>query len=207
MKWFVILCCAALLVLAGCGEKPRRPQDPTFAVNDAVMAAPSVENADYIVEAGDFLVVESASRPELNCVGRVNAAGEVALKVIGYLRAAGSTTAEFVDTAGIRYMEKPGYETGVDDLAVQVKRGLYLVTGQVTDGGFRAYKDGLTIYDAVASAGKMKGEAVRDYVVLHRKGADGKEVVRYKKLEDLKDKPLLENDWVVVPYRVDFILH
>jgi hypothetical protein len=90
---------------------------------------------------------------------------------------------------------------------VKVKRGLYLVTGQVTDGGFRAYQEGLTLYDAVVSAGKMKGEAIRDQVVLHRKGTDGKEIVRYSKLDELKDKPLLENDWVVIPYRVDFILH
>jgi protein involved in polysaccharide export with SLBB domain len=207
MRWLFALCCTAMLILAGCGEKPTQPQEPTFAVNDAVTAAPSVENADYVIAMGDFLAVQSASHPELDCVARVDAAGEVPLKVIGYLRAAGSTTGEFAVTAGIRYMEKPGYETGVEDLSVHVKRGLYLVTGQVANGGFRAYKDGLTIYDAVVSAGKMKDDAIRDYVVLHRKGAEGREIVRYRTLEDLKAKPLMESDWVVIPYRVDFILH
>lgn len=207
MKWLAVLCCAMLLVLAGCGEKPKQPQNPTFAVNDAVTAAPSVEDADYVIETGDFLAVQSASHPELDCVGHVDDAGEVALAVIGYLRAAGSTTAEFAETARVRYIEKPGYEAGVDDLTVEVKRGLYLVTGEVTEPGFRAYTEGLTIYDAVESAGKMKSEAIRDYVILRRKGADGKEVIRYRALADLKDKPLLENDWIVIPYRVDFILH
>ena len=208
MKWLVVMCGLAALILAGCGQKAKGPDEPVLAETDVVAAAPSVEDAAYVIEAGDIIDVKSASRPELSSVAPVRAAdGTAALKVVGYVRAAGSTTAQLVEIVNELYKAVPGYEAGVEDLTVEVKRGLYLITGEVTDSGFRAYREGLTLYDAVISGGDLRGKALKDRVFLNRKGAEGREIIRYSNLEQLKDVPLLENDWVVVPYKVDFILH
>lgn len=207
MKWLVVVCGLAALILAGCGQTAKGPGEPVLAETDVVAAAPSVEDAAYVIEAGDIIDVRSASRPEVTSVAPVRADGTAALKVVGYARAAGSTTAQLVEILNELYKAVPGYEAGVADLTVEVKRGLYLITGEVTDSGFRAYTEGLTLYDAVISSGKLTGKALKDRVFLNRKGAEGREIIRYTKLEQLKDVPLQENDWVVVPYKVDFILH
>ncbi len=207
MRWLIVLWCFAALMLAGCTRGTQKADEPIFAENEAVAAAPSVEDAGYAIATGDFVSVKSASRPEVNCVGRVREDGTAALNVVGYVRAAGSTTAQFAETLNDLYKEVEGYEAGVADLTIEVKLGLYLVTGEITSGGFRTYADGLTIYDAVVSGGKFTGKALEDRIFLNRKGADGREIIRYSNLEQLKELPLKENDWVVIPYKVDFLLH
>jgi len=207
MKWLVVVCCLAALMLGACVQKTKGPDEPILAETEVVAAAASVEDEAYVIEAGDILDVKSGSRPEVTSVAPVRADGTVALKVVGYVRAAGNTTAQLAETLKELYKEVPGYEGGVADVTVEVKLGLYLVTGEIANSGFRAYAEGLTIYDAVISGGKMTGKALKDRVFLNRKGADGREIIRYASLEQLKDLPLQENDWVVVPYRVEFLLH
>lgn len=207
MKWLVAVCCLAALLLGACVQKAKGPEEPIFAPNDAVIAAASVEDEGYVIAVGDFVAVSSASRPKVDSVGRVQDNGTVVLREVGYVRAAGSSIAQFAETLEAMYTEVPGYEEGVPDLVVEVKLGLYLVTGEVTNGGFRAYEEGLTLYDAILSGGKLTGKALEDRIFLSRKGVDGREIVRYSDLEQFKEFPLKENDWIVVPYKVDFILH
>ncbi len=205
MRWLIVVCC--LLMLGACTQKTKAPQEPIFAENDAVAAAASVEDENYVIEAGDFLDVRAPSSPKANCIGRVREDGTVALALVRYVRAEGSTIAQFTQTLSELYTEVPGYEGGVGDLTVEVKLGLYLITGKITSGGFRAYKEGLTLYDAVTSGGEITGKAEKGYVKLFRKGAEGPEIVRYKDIEQLKQLPLEENDWVVVPHKVEHLLH
>jgi len=207
MRWVVVVCCVAALMLGACTRGRKRPKEPVFVANNAVNAAATVEDEAYVIETGDFLAVASALRPEASCVGRVDEDGTVALKLIQYVRAAGSTTEQFAATANDLYKEVEGYEQGVSDLTVEVKRGLYLITGEITGPGFRTHGTGLTIYDALVAGGEMTRDALEDRVFLNRKGAEGREIIRYSKLEQLRDLPLKENDWIVVPYKVDFILH
>jgi len=207
MKWLVVMCCLAALLLGACVQKAKGPEEPVFAPNDAVIAAASVEDEGYVITVGDFVAVSSASRPTVDSVGRVQDDGTVPLNEVGYVRAAGSSITQFAETLGTLYKEVPGYEGGVADLVVEVKLGLYLVTGEVTSSGFRTYEEGLTLYDAMMSAGKLTGRALEDRVFLSRKGVDGREIIRYSKLEQLKELALKENDWIVVPHKVDFILH
>jgi protein involved in polysaccharide export with SLBB domain len=183
------------------------PKEPIFAANDAVVAAKSVEDQSYVIEAGDFLSIVSTSSPQVNCVGAVREDGTVSLAVVGYVRAEGSTIEQFTQTLGELYREVPGYEAGVSDVTVEVKLGLYLVTGEITGGGFRTYAHGLTIYDAVVSGGEITDEALEDRIFLSRKGADGREIIRYTRLDQLKELPLQENDWVIIPYKVEHLLH
>jgi protein involved in polysaccharide export with SLBB domain len=207
MRWLVVVCCVAALFLGSCVGRSRMPKEPVFTANDAVAAAPSVEEQQYVIEAGDFLNVVSQSRPQVSCVGRVGEDGTVVLEVTGYVRAEGSTVEQFTQTLGELYKEEPGYETGVEDLTVEVKLGLYLVTGEVAGPGFRAYREGLTVYDAVMAGGKFTENALRDRIYLNRKGAEGREIIRYTDIDQLKELPLEENDWVVIPYRVEHLLH
>jgi protein involved in polysaccharide export with SLBB domain len=207
MRLLAVVCCVAVLLLGACAPKSEVSTEAVFAANDAVAAAGSVENPGYVIQAGDFLQVTSATWPNANCVGRVSEDGTVALKLVGYARAAGNTVEQFGQTLHELYKEVPGYEGSADDVTVHVKLGLYLVTGEITNGGFRTYAKGLTIYDAVVSGGKLTGKALTDRVFLNRKGADGREIIRYSRLEQLKALPLLENDWVVIPYRVDHLLN
>ncbi len=207
MRWLVVVCSVAVLFAAGCGPRKQAAQEPIFAVNDAVAAAPSVKEVQYIIEAGDFLEVKSPACPSANCVGRVSEDGTVALTLVGYVRAEGSTVEQFTRTLRALYAEAPEYEGSTDEVTVEVKLGLYLVTGEITSGGFRTYTEGLTLYDAVVSGGKLTGSALKDRVFLNRKGAEGREIVRYSKLEQLNEFPLQENDWVVIPYKVEHLLH
>ncbi len=208
MRWLVVVCSVAVLLAAGCGPRREAAQEPIFAANDAVAAAPSVKEVQYIIEAGDFLEVKTPTCPSVNCVGRVGEDGTVALTLVGYVRAQGSTVEQFTRTLRALYAETPRqYEGSTDEVSVEVKLGLYLVTGEVTAGGFRTYTEGLTLYDAVVSGGKLTGEALRDRVFLNRKGSEGREIVRYSSLEQLKEFALQENDWVVIPYKVEHLLH
>jgi len=207
MRWMVVVCCLAALLLGACTQGTKKPEEPIFAVNEAVAAAPSVEDPAYLIQVGDFLEVKSAACPETHCVGRVREDGTVVLAVIEAVRAAGSTTTQLADTLKTLYAATPDFEGDVSDLTVEVKLGLYLVTGEITEGGFCAYGEGLTLYDAVVSGGEPTSRALEDRIFLNRKGADGREIIRYSDVEQLKELPLKENDWVVVPYRVDYLLH
>ena len=207
MKWLVVVCCVFVLLGAGCGPRRQAAQETVFAANDAVAAAPSVKEGQYIIEAGDFLEVKSPACPSASCVGRVGEDGTVALALVGYVRAEGSTVEQFTRTLRELYNEAPDYQGSTDEVTVQVKLGLYLVTGEITAGGFNTYAEGLTLYDAVVSGGELTGKALGDRIFLNRKGADGREIIRYSSLTQLKELPLRENDWVVVPYKVDYILH
>jgi protein involved in polysaccharide export with SLBB domain len=207
MRWLVVVCSVAVLFAAGCGPQKQAAKEPIFAINDAVAAAPSVAEDGYIIQAGDFLEVNSAESPSANCVGRVDEDGTVALALVGYVRAEGATVEQFTRTLRQLYAEAPGYVGSTYEVNVEVKLGLYLVSGEVTAGGFKTYEEGLSLYDAVVSAGELTANALTDRVFLNRKGTEGREIVRYQDLGQLKEFPLQENDWIVVPYKVEHLLH
>jgi protein involved in polysaccharide export with SLBB domain len=209
MKWLIAVSCVALCLSAGCGPS-RQAEEPVFAPNDAVKAAASVDDANYVIGAGDFVEATCDTCPAANSIGVVRQDGTVALAVVGYVRAAGSTVEQFTQTLRTLYAESPEFTGDVNTVAVKVRLGLYLISGEVTDGGFRTYTEGLTLYDAVVSGGDLTGKAEKGVVRLYRKGVDRVEVIRYGKREDLKEapqNPLQENDWVVVPYKVYHMLH
>ncbi|MBN1918385.1 MAG: polysaccharide biosynthesis/export family protein [Verrucomicrobia bacterium] len=209
MKWMIALCCVALVVTAGCGAT-RRAATPVFVPNDAVHAAASVDDSNTVIQAGDFVQIICDTCPTANSIGRVRTDGDVALALVGYVRAAGSTIEEFTQTVRALYGGTEEFSGDPSTIKVHVKLGLYLISGEVAEGGFRAYREGLTLYDAVVSGGKLTGKAEKGIVRLYRKGADRVELIRYGKLEDLANapqNPLLENDWIVVPYKVYRLSH
>jgi len=209
MRWLIAVCCVALVVAAGCGPS-KRAEAPLFVPNDAVNAAASVDDPKYVIHAGDFVQVTSPTTPAADCIGCVRVDGDVALALIGYARAAGSTIEEFTQTVRTLYSESSEFTGDANTITVKLKLGLYLVSGEVTEGGFRAFQEGLTIYDAVVSGGELTGKAEKGVVRLYRKGVDKVELIRYSKLEELKDapqNPLQANDWIVVPLKVYHLSH
>ena len=209
MKWLVALCSMALVAAAGCGPS-KQAEVAIFIPNDAVNAAASIDDPSYVIQTGDFVQVTCPTCAAASSIGVVRADGTVALALIGYTRAAGSTIEQFTQTVRTLYAEAEGFTGDPNTATVKMKLGLYLIAGEVTDGGFRAHKEGLTIYDAVLAGGKLTGKAEKGYVRLYRKGVDKVEIIRYSRLEDLRNapqNPLLENDWVVVPYKVYHLSH
>jgi protein involved in polysaccharide export with SLBB domain len=209
MRWLIAVCCVSLLVAAGCGPS-RQAKEPVFAPNDAVKAARSVDDPNYVIQAGDFVEAACDTSPTVNSIGVVREDGTVALALVGYVRAAGSTIEQFTQTVRALYPESEEFTGDPNAISVKVRLGLYLISGEVTEGGFRTYQDGLTIYDAVVAGGKLTSKAEKGYVRLYRKGADKVEIIRYGKLEELKNaphNPLLENDWVVVPLKIYRLTH
>ena len=152
MRLRAVTLLALALALGGCAT-PRPAVEPAF-------------EAPYTLDSGDKLRVTVFGQDSLTNSYAVDAAGKIAMPLIGAVAARGRSTEELGRTITERlrngYLREP-------HVAVEVETYRpFFVLGEVTAAGQYAYVNGMTAETAVAIAGGFSPRAVKGEVIISR---------------------------------------
>jgi protein involved in polysaccharide export with SLBB domain len=197
-KLVLILVCAAIsgcVSMAGPGGLPTVKQE----------AATPTPLAAYKVEIGDTLQVRFYRNPELDQLVTVRPDGYVSLPFVDDVKVVDRTPEEIDNELTNRYRG----ELAVPDVSVIVTgygaQRIY-IGGEVGNVGQHPYVGGLTLYEAIDTAGGFRDTAHRKQVILIRRDANGRPVGHAFDMRQVEhgthpgeDVPLEPLDIVYVP--------
>jgi polysaccharide biosynthesis/export protein len=135
---------------------------------------PESAAASYVLGPNDRVRLKVYGEPDIAGEYEVDNNGNVSIPLAGHIRAAGLTTRQLE-----RSIASALSKGIVRDPRVNVEIALYrpyYILGEVKKGGEYPYRLGLTVMDAVASAGGFTYRANENKVYLRRSGAGVEEV-------------------------------
>ncbi len=149
---------------------------------DASMAAarnvPPLDSADYRLGPGDKVRVTVFGEPSLSGEFEVAGNGKVSLPLIGQVQAAGASTKDFQDTVqrtlSDGFLKQPRVSVGV------INYRPYYILGEVQRPGQYPYTSGLTVLNAVATAGGFTYRATQNRVRIKHANAPKEVKLRLK---------------------------
>ena len=152
MRMLIFALLAAAQMLVGCAT-PRIPIETAF-------------EAPYTLDAGDRLRVTVFGQEGLSNSYSVDAAGKIAMPLIGTVGARGCTTDELARAVAAKFRQ--GY-LREPHVAVEVETYRpFFVLGEVTAAGQYAYVSGMTVETAVAIAGGFSPRARKSTAEISR---------------------------------------
>lgn len=158
VKLILITVLAVLLaVLAGCQSAPPAESIPA-ASGDAVSVAPADLN-NYKLGNGDRLRVTVFNEPTLSGEFVVDGSGLVSMPLVGEIPVAGSTVREF--QRAYKDALEPDYLTDARVAAEVLTYRPFYILGEIENPGEYPYSSGLTIMNAIATAGGFTYRANR----------------------------------------------
>ncbi len=143
------------------------------AANGAAFRNASLDSGHYHIQAGDQLSIDFYLNSEFNDNVSVQPDGNIVLRLVGPLRAAGLTPSQLaseINTAYAKELKDPGATVHVQNMP---GRQVY-VEGQVSHPGAFQLQPGMTALQAIADAGGLTDEAASDSVVLIRRDECGR---------------------------------
>jgi len=135
---------------------------------------PTSAAASYVLGPNDRVRLKVYGEPDIAGEYEVDNNGNVSIPLAGHIRAAGLTTRQLE-----RSIASALSKGIVRDPRVNVEIALYrpyYILGEVKKGGEYPYRLGLTVMDAVASAGGFTYRANENRVYLRRFGASAEEI-------------------------------
>jgi len=153
---------------------------PSNALAQAQSAAPAAtaESAasasSYVLGPNDRIRLKVYGEADITGEYEIDSNGQVSIPLAGHIGAAGLTTKQLE-----RSITSALAKGIVRDPRVNVEVALYrpyYILGEVKKGGEYPYRLGLTVMDAVASAGGFTYRANENKVFLRRSGASAEEV-------------------------------
>ncbi len=164
-----------LFILAVSGAITGLPAN-AFAQQVQPVSPPSAaESAEsYVLGPNDRVRLKVYGEPDITGEYEVDNNGNVSIPLAGHIRSAGLTTRQLE-----RAIASALSKGIVRDPRVNVEVALYrpyYILGEVKKGGEYPYRLGLTVMDAVASAGGFTYRANENKVYLRRSGAGAEEV-------------------------------
>lgn len=151
----ILACCLAALLLAACTRVKDLP--PLPAPGDAA----------YRLGVSDQVRLLTYGEDSLSEIFRVNDAGNIALPLLGPIRASGLTT----DELGRAIIAELGRRSLIRDASVSVEVVEYrpvFVLGEVNRPGQYPYQPGMTVLSVAAVAGGFTYRAVQDQAAVMR---------------------------------------
>lgn len=163
----------AASLLAACADGPRAngpapvatPAPAAEAVDSAV-PLPSDAAADYALGSGDKLRVIVFGEPDLSGEFDVSGSGNVALPLIGQVRAKDLTLSEFEDAVEAKFSE--GYLNNPRVSVEVLNYRPFYIYGEVENSGQYPYTNGMTVLNAIAVAGGYTYRANTDRIYITR---------------------------------------
>ena len=134
-------------------------------------ALPSTPIAPYRLGAGDQVRIITFGEEQLTGQFRVNDSGNIAVPLLGLVRAAGLTTGDLQDAIGAELKAKKLIVTPSVSVEVTTFRPIF-VLGEVSKPGEYPYRPGMTVLTAVALAGGFTYRAVENHAVILRGSND-----------------------------------
>ena len=140
-----------------------------------VQTRASATTADnYVLGPTDRVRLKVYGEPDIAGEYEIDSSGQVSIPLAGHIRASGLTTRELE-----RSISSALSKGIVRDPRVNVEVALYrpyYILGEVKKGGEYPYRLGLTVMDAIASAGGFTYRANENKVYLRRAGSTAEEV-------------------------------
>lgn len=165
----VILLCSTALLAASCGDKRGGPipyEVADFGAPDRPQPLTLAE--DYRIAPLDTLTVKVFKMPDLSGDYEVDLTGQIALPLIGSVKAADLTTAQLdqriTDQFGQKYLQNPDVTVGVKSST----RAIITVDGSVGKSGAIPAGSAMTLMQAVAQAGGLHENANPRRVAIFR---------------------------------------
>ena len=169
---------ALAFVATACGPKhDPKPSDATVQAQPAGIYPTLAENplpalAPYVIRVNDELAIKFYNNPELNEDVKVRPDGMISLQLIDDVQAAGRTPMQLDAELTKRYTG----ELADPNVSVIVRTAggeQVYVSGEVGKQGAVPLIGGMTLYQAIQTAGGFLDTAQRSQVILIRKGPDG----------------------------------
>jgi len=189
---------AAIFLIAGlvvgCADGPRASAPAPIPASDTGnVTLPEDATIDYAVGTGDKLRVIVFGEPDLSGEFDVSGSGNVALPLIGQVRARDLTLSQFEDAIEAKFRE--GYLNNPRVSVEVLNYRPFYIYGEVENSGQYPYTNGMTVLNAVAVAGGYTYRANQTSVYITR--GEGDEV-EYPASTSVK---VLPGDVVRVPER------
>jgi len=168
----VSLVIVTILAAFGIGARLTTPASAQAQVPPSAVPADGAES--YVLGPNDRVRVKVYGEPDIAGEYEVDNTGQVSIPLAGHVKAAGLTTKQL--ERSIRSALSKGI---VRDPRVNVEIALYrpyYILGEVKKSGEYPYRLGLTVMDAVASAGGFTYRANENKVFLRRSGAGVEEI-------------------------------
>ena len=170
------VCCAAVLLAAGCAGKLSYPSAPLVA---------GVPDYTYVIGAGDSLNIIVWRNPELSMAVPVRPDGKVAAPLVEEIVAQGKTSTELardVEKQLGKYVRDPVVTVLITSFVGPYSEQIRVV-GEAARPQFLNYKKNMTLLDVMIAVGGLTDFAAGNSATILRTGDGGKQYsVRLKDL-------------------------
>ena len=201
----IFLSIITIIGIAGCAGAPRLPEE------SLTPAGPSVLTKSYKMAVGDQVQINVWKNPELSVAGPIRPDGKVSMPLIGEVMAVGNTPEQLavnIERKLTAYVKNPNVTVILTSLQGHEFLSRIRVTGSVEQNISISYHQGMTVLDAVLSAGSVNLYANSNGTKLHRRTSKGPETYDIR-LKDIMEKGdmttnvyLLPGDIITVPERL-----
>ena len=156
-----------LFVLAGISA--------SLSIHASAQTRPSASSAEsYILGPNDRIRVKVYGEADITGEYEIDNTGQVSIPLAGHIKAAGATTPQLERSIKAALAKGIVRDPRVNVEIAQYRP--YYILGEVKKSGEYPYRHGLTVMDAVASAGGFTYRANENKVVLRRSGAGAEEI-------------------------------
>lgn len=137
-------------------------------------SSPSASSAEsYILGPNDRIRLKVYGESDITGEYEINNTGQVSIPLAGHIKAAGATTRQLEKAIASALAKGIVRDPRVNVEIAQYRP--YYILGEVKKSGEYPYRHGLTVLDAVASAGGFTYRANENKVFLRRSGAGAEE--------------------------------
>jgi polysaccharide export outer membrane protein len=145
-----------------------------LSVHASAQTPPSASSADsYILGPNDRIRLKVYGETDITGEYEIDNTGQVSIPLAGHIKAAGATTRQLEKSIASALSKGIVRDPRVNVEIAQYRP--YYILGEVKKSGEYPYRHGLTVMDAVASAGGFTYRANENKVFLRRSGAGAEE--------------------------------
>ena len=167
---------------------------------------PPVMSDSYRIQVGDVLDIAFFKAMDMDQTRTAGPDGDIYLPIVGRVKVVGRTVDDVTKevTEGYRKeMINPQIT-----VSVQQYSGLNVyVSGEVNTPGIQEYRGGLTLVQAITSAGGFNRKARRNEVLLIRPGPENKPVGTIIDVKEILRKGQIANDVPLAPLDIVYVHH
>ncbi|UPK03350.1 polysaccharide biosynthesis/export family protein [Bradyrhizobium sp. 170] len=147
-----------------------------LSVQASAQTPPSTSSAEgYILGPNDRIRLKVYGEADITGEYEIDNGGKVSIPLAGHIKAAGTTTRQLEKAIASALAKGIVRDPRVNVEIAQYRP--YYILGEVKKSGEYPYRNGLTVLDAVASAGGFTYRANENKVYLRRAGAGAEEIL------------------------------
>lgn len=170
--------CVLLLaaVVAGCSANGQAGPESVAPASYAQAPRPvRVSDGPYILGPGDHIRLKAYDDTNLTGEYEVSSAGYVSVPLVGQVKATGLTTKQLEQSIAAKMKGRIAQDPKINiEIATYAPFYIY---GEVKKAGVYPYQPGLTVADAIATAGGLTYRANEDTIYLQHSGSRVQETI------------------------------